>query len=266
VAAPEASTVHTTWDLHGRPWIVLQASGPAERKVTAWAFRLEGRDWVAAGSQTVIASGSSEAVPDPLVEDAVRSGTGRFASAAPPAAWLTALPRLGPERGGVLVPVLGGAAYLTDDGSLFLSDDGATWVRTRWTPWGRQPTRIWTPGHDYTLDLPAADHRGPLGVVWIDRRRSDRERLLLTEWSPQGDWRLLSELAADITTLNGDSLPYTDFFVLRPSEWLLLSGCAHTANGPGLVLRTYGPGGLSPARFLPLRPGGTVEPLAPAEE
>jgi hypothetical protein len=164
------------------------------------------------------------------------------------------------------VPVLGGAAYLTDDGSLFLSDDGATWVRTRWTPWGRQPTRIWTPGHDYTLDLPAADHRGPLGVVWIDRRRSDRERLLLTEWSPQGDWRLLSELAADITTLNGDSLPYTDFFVLRPSEWLLLSGCAHTANGPGLVLRTYGPGGLSPARFLPLRPGGTVEPLAPAEE
>jgi hypothetical protein len=264
LTAPDAATVHTTWDGRGRPWIVLQASGPAGRGVTAWAFYLEGREWVPAGTQRVIASGSSEAVPDPGDDGAVRSGTGRFTAGEEPGPWLAAVPRVGPARGGVLVPVLGGAAFLTDDGSLYLSEDGTSWARTRWTPWGKPPTRIWTPGRDYTVDVAAADHRGSLPVIWFDRRRPEEERLLITEWSPDG-WQLLAELAPGVTTLDGQSLPYTDFFAVRPGQWVLLAGCVNTANGPGLVLRTLGPGGHSRARFLALRPGGSVEAAVPLE-
>jgi hypothetical protein len=92
---------------------------------------------------------------------------------------------------------------------------------------------------------------------------------VLTDWSPRRDWRVLADLAPTVTTLNDESLPYADFFVLRPGHWLLLSGCVHTANGPGLVIRTYGDRGLSAPRFLPLQPAGEVAsgvPVAPLEE
>jgi hypothetical protein len=73
-----------------------------------------------------------------------------------------------------------------------------------------------------------------------------------------------------VTTLDGATLPYADFFVVRPGQWLLLTGCVNTANGPGLVLRTYGEKGLSAPRFLPLQPAGEAAasdvPVAPLEE
>lgn len=270
LVAPDAATVHTTYDGEGSAWLVLQAAGSHAEGATAWAFRLVGREWQAAGSRHVLASGSAEAIPDDRRADAILSGTGRFALGEKPEAWLESLPKLTAQRSGVLVPVVPGAGYVTSDGELFLSEDGASWVRTRWTPWGRTPTRIWTPGRDYVADLPASDHRDALSVVWFDRRRPDKERLVLTDWSPRRDWRVLADLAPTVTTLNGESLPYADFFVLRPGRWLLLSGCVHTANGPGLVIRTYGDRGLSAPRFLPLQPAGEVEasgvPVAPLEE
>jgi hypothetical protein len=259
LVAPDAATVHTTYDGEGSAWLVLQAAGSHAEGATAWAFRLVGREWQAAGSRHVLASGSAEAIPDDRRADAVLSGTGRFAPGEAPEAWLESLPKLTAQRSGVLVPVVPGAGYVTSDGELFLSEDGASWVRTRWTPWGRTPTRIWTPGRDFVADLPASDHRQALSVVWFDRRRPDRERLVLTDWSPRRDWRVLADLAPVVTTLNGESLPYADFFVIRPGAWLLLTGCVHTANGPGLVLRTYGDRGLSAPRFLPLQPAGEVE-------
>jgi hypothetical protein len=269
LVAPDAATVHTTYDGEGSAWLVLQAAGSHAEGATAWAFRLVGREWQAAGSRHVLASGSAEAIPDDRRADAVLSGTGRFALGEKPEAWLESLPKLTAQRSGVLVPVVPGAGYVTSDGELFLSEDGASWVRTRWTPWGRTPTRIWTPGRDYVADLPASDHRDALSVVWFDRRRPDKERLVLTDWSPRRDWRVLADLAPTVTTLNDESLPYADFFVLRPGHWLLLSGCVHTANGPGLVIRTYGDRGLSAPRFLPLQPAGEVEasgvPVAPLD-
>jgi hypothetical protein len=270
LVAPDAATVHTTYDGAGDAWLVLQAAGSHAEGATAWAFRLVGREWQAAGSRHVLASGSAAAIPDDLRADAILSGTGRFALGEAPAAWLESLPKLEARRTGVLVPVLPGAGYVTSDGELFLSDDGAAWVRTRWTPWGRTPTRIWTPGRDYVADLPASDHRQALSVVWFDRRRPDNERLVLTDWSPRRDWRVLADLAPVVTTLNGESLPYADFFVIRPGHWLLLSGCVHTANGPGLVIRTYGDRGLSAPRFLPLQPAGEIAasgvPVEPLDE
>jgi len=259
IVAPEAATVHTTYDGDGHPWVVLQAAGGHAEGATAWAFRLVDREWRAAGSRHVVASGSAEAIPDDLRGDAILSGTGRFALGEPPAAWLEALPKLAPQRSGTLVPVAPGAGYVTADGELFLSGDGASWVRTRWTPWGRLPTRVWTPGRDFLIDVPASDHREALSVVWFDRRRPEQERLVLTDWSPRRDWRVLADLGPAVTTLDGATLPYADFFVVRPGSWLLLTGCVNTANGPGLVIRTYGERGLSAPRFLPLQPGGEVE-------
>lgn len=270
LVAPDAATVHTTYDGEGNAWLVLQAAGSHAEGATAWAFRLVGREWQAAGSRHVLASGSAEAIPDDRRPDAVLSGTGRFALGEKPEAWLESLPRLQAQRSGVLVPVVPGAGYVTSDGELFLSEDGAAWVRTRWTPWGRTPTRIWTPGRDFVADLPASDHRQALSVVWFDRRRPEKERLVLTEWSPRRDWRVLADLAPVVTTLNGESLSYADFFVIRPGHWLLLTGCVHTANGPGLVIRTYGDRGLSAPRFLPLQPAGEIEasgvPVEPLRE
>lgn len=215
----------------------------------------------------MLAAGSAEAIPDDRRPDAILSGTARFALGEAPGSWLAALPSLPPRRSGTLVPVVPGAGYVTSDGELFLSADGAAWVRTRWTPWGRLPTRVWTPGRDFLVDVPASDHRGALSVLWFDRRRPERERLVLTEWSPGNDWRVLADLAPSVTTLNDESLPYADFFVVRPGHWVLLTGCVNTANGPGLVLRTYGSRALSPPRFLPLQPAGRVEesgvPVAP---
>ncbi|HEX2252134.1 MAG TPA: hypothetical protein VHQ65_02575 [Thermoanaerobaculia bacterium] len=280
LAVPSTATVHTTYDGGGRPWVVLQraqrARGAAGQggppRVEATALRLEGRDWLAAGSMDVVASGAAEAVPATGRDDAIVSGTGIFAAGEAPRAWVSSLPKLPPERRGVVVPVDGGgAAYVTGDGGLFLSGDGgASWASTRWTPWGRTPTRIWTPGRDFTVDLPTGDRRGPLHLVWFDRRKSGDERILLTEWSPRRDWRLLSGVAAKISTLNEVSLDYQEVLVLRPGVWVLLSGCINTVNGPGLVLRTYGPAGLSAPRFLPLRPGraaavpeSPLDPLAP---
>lgn len=270
LTAPEAATVHATYDGDGHPWVVLHAAGDHREGATAWAFRLEGREWRPAGSRHVLASGAAEAIPDHPRHDAILSGTGRFALGEEPAAWLDALPKLPPDRIGSLVPVPPGAGYVSADGELFLSADGVSWVRTRWTPWGRMPTRIWTPGRDFLIDVPASDHRGALSVLWFDRRRPEQERLVLTEWSPHRDWRVLADLGPAVTTLDGATLPYAEFFVIRPGHWLLLTGCVHTANGPGLVIRTYGDQGLSAPRFLPLQPAGGVAasdvPVEPLRE
>jgi len=276
---PRTATVHTTYDSGGTPWVVLQREAEArsglrgESAVEAWAYRLEGREWRPAGALTVYASSASEAVPAPGREDAIVSGSGLFAAGEAPSTWLRGLPKIGSERRGVLIPVgRQGAAYVTADGGLFLSTDaGASWSRSRWSPWGRTETRIWSPGQDYELDVPAGDRRGPLALVWFDRRYPDRQRVLLTEWSPPSDFRLLSELAPEVSTLNDQQLPFTELVILRPGAWALLTGCVNTANGPGLVLRTYGRQGLSRPRFLPLGPGlppppATEEALAPLPE
>lgn len=266
LAAPDAATVHTTYDGDGHAWVVLHAAGNHREGATAWAFRLVDREWRPAGSRHVLAAGAAEAAPDDLRSDAILSGTGRFALGEEPTAWLEALPKLPADRVGSLVPVLPGAGYVSADGELFLSADGVSWVRTRWTPWGRMPTRIWTPGRDFLVDVPSSDHRGALSVLWWDRRRPEQERLVLTDWSPRRDWRVLADLGPAVTTLDGATLPYAEFFVVRPGHWLLLTGCVNTANGPGLVIRTYGDQGLSAPRFLPLQPAGGVDaPGVPVE-
>ena len=179
----------------------------------------------------------------------------RFAVGEEPTSWVATLPALPARDVGVLVPAESGAAYLTADGHLLLSRDGERWVRSRWTPWGRHPTKLWAPGRDYTVDLPTGDRRGALHTVWVDRREGEGGHLYLATWQPQGEWTTLADVEPEIRTLNDERLGYSEIVVARPDDWVLLSGCVNTANGPGLVLRTFGPDGLTRPRFLPLRPG-----------
>ena len=63
----------------------------------------------------------------------------------------------------------------------------------------------------------------------------------------------LGRATVDVTTRNGDHLPVTQVLVPHPDAWILLSGCAATTAGPGLVLRSFDQGQLSAPRFLPLQ-------------
>ena len=208
----------------------------------------------AAIAQRPLPRGAAAVAAAPGRRDAVVSGTHRFALGEEPQSWLATLPSLPAGDIGVLVPVEGGAAYLTAEGRLLISRDGERWVRTRWVPWGQHATKLWAPGRDYTLDLPTGDRRGPLHAVWIDRRPG-QARLYLSTWRPRGEWSTLAAVHPEISTLNGERLEYSEIVVAGPDTWVLLTGCVNTANGPGMVLRTHGPEGLTRPRFLPLVPG-----------
>lgn len=254
-----AGIAHTTYDRSGAPWLVVQqpqppGEGPADGVIShAWRF-VEGA-WRSAGRAVVRSSGAAAAVAAPAHPTAILSGTVRFAVGENPVTWLATLPSLPAEEVGVLVPAQAGAAYLTASGRLLLSRDGQRWVRSRWTPWGDHPTRLWTPGRDYTLDLPSGDRQGRLHAVFIDRRDGQAGHLHLTTWEPRGEWSRVADFHSEISTLNGERLDYSEIALAAPGTWVLLAGCVNTANGPGLVLRTVGKEGLTRPRFLPLMPG-----------
>ena len=266
--APVAANVYPTYDAAGRLWLILQgARSDAEAAhpgAEAWAFRLEGREWASAGHLAVTASGATGALPAPGSGGTgtgarVVSGSGRFTAGAPAETWLRGLPKVPPGDDGEVVALAGAVAYLDAAGAVYLSrDDGATWVVSRWAPWGVTRSQLWQLGRDYTVDLPAGDRGRALSLAWFDRRDRDHERLVLTEWTPGEDWRVLAELAAEVVTLDGQHLPFDLLITPRPQSWLLLAGCVYTRSGPGLALQTYDPtGGLSSPRFVELRPGGS---------
>jgi len=260
IANVPSGIAHATYDLSGAPWLVVQQPSPRgegpKDVVISHAWHLAAGEWVKAGSATVRSSGATAAVAAPGRSDAILSGTMRFSASEAPTAWLATLPSVPADDVGVLVPARSGAAYLTASGRLLLSRDGQRWVRSRWTPWGAHATRLWSPGKDYTLDLPTGDRRGELHAIFIDRREPDAQQLHLVTWEPEGEWSRVADLSVAITTLNGESLDYSEIVLAAPDTWVLLAGCVNTANGPGLVVRTVGAEGLTRPRFLPLVPAG----------
>jgi hypothetical protein len=245
---------------------VAHGAASQEGQYQAWSFRFEGREWRSHGSLTVSAVGQPQALPAPQRKDGVVSGTGLFSASGPPATWVVGLPGVAPNRRGQLLALPGSAvAYISADGAAYLSADaGKTWRRSTWTPWGGgDTTGIWRQGNEYGIDLPLGDHRGALQLVWFDRRIPASEQVVLTRLAPTGDWVQLGQAPSDVTTRNGDHLPVTQVLVPRPDSWILLSGCAATAGGPGLVLRSFDKGHLSEPRFVPLHPQPEARAASP---
>ena len=54
-------------------------------------------------------------------------------------------------------------------------------------------------------------------------------------------------------TKSGEHLGVTQILVPKGDDWLLLTGCAATADGSGLVLRTFDGKSLLDARFVPMQ-------------
>jgi hypothetical protein len=261
---PSASTVAATYDSSGAPWLVAHTGANQEGLVQALAFRYEGSQWKSHGSLAVTAVGQPQAVPAPQRRDGVISGTGMFSASGPPSTWVQGLPGVAPDRRGQLLAVTStDAAYLTSDGVAYLSaDTGKTWRRSTWTPWaGSDTTGMWRQGIDYGIDLPFSDRRGPLHLVWFDRRTAAAERVVLARLGTGGAWTELASAPTDVTTRSGEHLPVAQVLIPRPDTWILLSACAATATGSGLVLRTLEKGQLSDPRFVPI----VLEPKSPSK-
>ncbi len=263
VTVPAASTAAATYDAGGTPWLVAHTAATQDGQVQAFAFRYAGREWKSRGSLAVTAVGQPQAVPAPQRRDAVISGTGLFSATGPPATWVLGLPGLPPARRGQLLALTADDdAYISGDGIAYLSSDGGkTWRRSAWTPWGGgDTTGMWRQGTDYVIDLPVGDHYGALQLAWYDRRSAAAERVVLTRLGAGGSWSEVAAAPVDVTTRNGEHLPVTQALIPRAGEWILLSGCAATAGGSGLVLRTFEKGRLSEPRFVPI----VLEPKAAA--
>ena len=248
-----AANLSTTYDPSGSPWLLLQGAAGSEGLVKVWAYHLEGKEWRTRGAMDATGVGQPSSLPAPQRKDGVLSGTGLFSASGPPEAWVAGLPDLPPERRGAIVALTGtDAAYLSSDGVAYLSDDGGKkWRRSTWTPWGATDVvGSWRQGKDYWVDLPMGDHQGALRLVWFDRRRPSEERVLLTELRRSG-WVNLAETGSDVRTKSGESMPVTQVLVPKGNDWILLSGCAATAGGSGLVLRVFDGKEISPPRFVP---------------
>lgn len=256
LVAPEAATVAATYDRTGVPWVLLYGHSAKEGQLKAWAYRLENRVWQNRGTAEVAAVGEPQALPAPQRKDGILTGTGLFSASGPPEAWVTGLPSLPAARRGQLIALTGtSAAYVSGDGVVYLSDNsGKAWRRSTWTPWGAQDTvGIWRQGKDYWVDLPSGDHRASLRLAWFDHRRPTDEVLVLTRLGTAGEWLRLTESPGEVKTKNDERLPVTQVLVTQGETWLLLSGCAATAEGSGLVLRVFDGKAMSAAKFLALK-------------
>jgi hypothetical protein len=256
ISAPATVTVNPTYDQTGAPWFLLLREGTAAGQAKAWAFRLEGSEWRNRGSMTIAAVGQPSALPAPQRKDGVLAGTGLFSASGPPQIWVSGLPGISAERRGQLIALTGtAAAYLSGDGIVYLSpDSGKSWRRSTWTPWASNGTvGIWRQGHDFWIDFPFGDSRGSLRLVWFDRRRPSEEILVLTRLTQKGDWVHLAEVPGEVKTKSNEHLPVTQILVPQGDTWILLSGCAATAQGSGLVLRIFDGKNVSEPRFVPLQ-------------
>ena len=255
LSAPVASTANPTYDQTGAPWFLLHGVSGTAGQEQAWAFRYEGRDWRNRGSMIVAAVGQPSALPAPQRKDGVLTGTGLFSASGPPETWVSGLPGIKVERRGQLIALTGtSVAYVSGDGVVYLSgDSGKTWRRSTWTPWGVQGTvGIWRQGKDYWVDFPFGDHRGALRLVWFDHRVAE-EKVVLSRLTPSGEWLKLTEIPGEVKTKNGEKLGITQILVPKGDNWILLTGCAATAQGSGLVLRVFDGKAVSEPRFVLLQ-------------
>lgn len=265
ILAPHAATVHGTYDLEGTPWTVIHGSAAAtgERApegsglVSAWAFRLEGREWRPAGRLQVTAVAVPGALPARWLADAVVSGTGLFSAAGEPRSWVSGLPA---GRGGAGAQVLpfgpagrSAAAFLSAEGSVFRSDDsGRSWRLASWRPWDTGTAEPWERGTDYSLDLATGVPGDTLPVLWFDRRLGGRERLVFTEMTVAGRWRELATGPGRLPTSAGEDLPVSHVLRGAGGRWSTVFGCVESGGGARLVVVEVEDGEAQGTRLVPL--------------
>ncbi len=261
IVVPHAATVHGTYDLESAPWAVIHGTAPGSPagsgSVSAWAFRLEGREWRPAGRLQVTAVAVPGALPAPWLADAVISGTGLFSAAGEPRSWVSGLPA---GRGGAGAQILPfgrrgktAAAFLSSEGSIYRSDDaGGSWHLASWRPWDTGTAEPWERGTDYTLDLATGVPGEALPVLWFDRRLPGREHLVFSEMTFAGRWREVATGPARLPTSAGEDLPVSH--VLRGSgdRWSTLFGCVASGGEPRLVVMEVGHGEVGEPRLVPL--------------
>jgi hypothetical protein len=254
LAAPTATTASSTYDQSGAPWFLLHGAGGKGGEERTYAFRFDGHQWHDRGSMVVTGVGQPPALPAPQRKDGVLTGTGLFSASGPPQAWVSGLPSVTAARRGQLIALTGtSVAYVSGDGVAYLSaDSGKSWRRSTWTPWGSEEmVGIWRQGKDYWVDFPSGDHRGSLRLIWYDHRRAE-ETIVLTRLSQSGTWGHLTDVPGEVRTKSGERLKINQILVPKGDDWLLLTGCAATAQGSGLVLRVYDGKTVSESRFVPL--------------
>jgi hypothetical protein len=254
--APAGATTAATYDRAGTPWLLFVQPGHEGGTAQVAAYRLQGVDWKGAGSQPVVGLGSPAALPAGEPDEGILAGNGLFAATGRPQSWLEGVPSVPAERRGQVLPLPPkGGAYVATDGVLYLTADrGKSWRRSTWTPWGDSGTvGAWRSGSDFTLDLPFGTFEDGLRLVWFDRRNPKEERVYLTRRQATGAWETLAELPATVKSKNGDSLPLTHILSPGGATWEILFGCAATAGGSGLVVRTFDGRELSAPKFLPIR-------------
>lgn len=245
ILAPHAATVHGTHDLDGTPWVVIHGSPTADGDragfVSAWAFRLDGREWRPAGRMQISAVAVPGALPAPWLPDAVVSGTGLFSAGGEPRPWLTGLPA---GRGGSGSQVLPfgppgrtAAAFLSPEGSVYRSGDtGGSWHLASWRPWETGTAEPWQRGDDYSVDIATGVPGATLPVLWFDRRLAGRERLVFSEMTPAGAWREVATGPARLPTSAGEELTVSHVLRGPGNRWSALFGCVASGGAPRLVV------------------------------
>jgi hypothetical protein len=254
ILAQQAATVHGTYDLVGRPWVVVHGSAARTGFVTAWAFRLEGQEWRPAGRLEVTAVAVPGALPAPWLPEAVISGSGLFAAEGEARPWVSGLPAGRAGSGAQVLPFDRRAAvFLTPEGSVYRSADaGESWHLTAWRPWETGTAEPWRRGTDYSLDLPLGVPSAALPVLWFDRRLEGREMLLYTEMSPTGSWRRIAEGPARLPTSAGEDLAVSLVLQGPGRRWSTLFGCVVSGGKPRLVVVEVTGGKVSETKLIAL--------------
>lgn len=239
IAHSSTATAHFTYDRHGSPWIALLSLSEIAGVVDVTAFRFAAPSWEPRGRLRVQAVGAPAATPDPVHDDAVLVGSGRFRAGNAPAYWIPSLPAPSGAPRGRVVAVAGAAAYLTFDSRLYTSlDGGVTWFPDSWTPW-TGPGAL--PGTDYWIDLPAATSDASLAALWHDERHGDAPVTYLARWTPSRGWAAPVRLggAAGETSFDHAVSAAAD-------KWLLLGSCRASGRGSVLDVLLVDPGTTAP--------------------
>jgi hypothetical protein len=266
LTAPEASTLHLTYDREGVPWAAVQTVGEKDAIVAA-VLRFDEGKWSMLGSFAVHGVGSSGLLPAPQGERGVSFGDAMFVEGQAPQRFVKTLPA---GAGGE--PLwLGGAnaVFVAGDGLRTTSDGGATWRPVRWQALtGGEGDLAWKAGRDYEIELPEGVAADPFAAIWVDRRVADRATLDLAtlDLAPNATsgWSVLLRTPDGILTGDGERLGYSHVIRFDGERWVLMTGCVSRPGGAALALRRFVDGKLTDPQLIrieaPAEPTGEPTP------